>query len=71
MEKNNKIVITGKKVSKKEADDIDIIFWANKTWQERLEETERLRRIIWTHILGIYPSKIQKTGAVTKKHLDA
>ncbi len=71
MEGENKISVTGKKVSKVEADDMDIMFWANKTWQERLAETERLRRIIWTHILGVYPSKIEKVGFVRKKNADA
>ena len=68
MGNGNKISVVGKKVSKNEADDLDILYWANSTWQERLAETERLRRMIWTHLLGYYPTKIEKVGRVIKKN---
>ena len=68
MGNGNKISVVGKKVSKNEADDLDILYWANRTWQERLAETERLRRMIWTHLLGYYPTKIENVGRVFIKN---
>ena len=56
------IEIVGRVVRKIEADKIDSDAWLSKTSEERLEETERLRRLIWTFRLGIYPDKMEKTG---------
>jgi hypothetical protein len=67
MEKQRKIALVGRKIGFEEAEEQDILFWASKSWRERLEETERLRRLIWTHLLGSYPSKMEKVGRVIKK----
>lgn len=67
MEHRQKIVLTGKKVTLSDAEEQDIYFWADKSSEERLIETERLRRLIWTHLLGMYPVKMEKTGRVVKK----
>ena len=61
-----KMVITGRKISFAEAEELDLISWANRTVRERLEETERLRRMIWTQLLGYYPNKMEKKGEVVK-----
>ena len=58
--------MVGKKVTFAEAEEDELFFWADKNWKERLEETERLRRIIWTHLLGKYPDKMQKVGSFIK-----
>jgi hypothetical protein len=62
-----KMVLTGRKITFANAEEQDTWFWADKTWQERLAETERLRRLIWTHILGTYPTKMQKVGKVVRR----
>lgn len=68
MKKERKIELTGRKVSLSEADDMDIEYWLNKSIEARLEETERLRRMIWSFRLGRYPEKMERTGkAVSKK----
>jgi hypothetical protein len=64
--KKREMEIVGKKVTFEEAEEDEISFWANKTWKERLKEAERLRKIIWTHLLGKFPEKMQKTGEFVK-----
>ncbi|MFI5195494.1 MAG: hypothetical protein ACHQD8_00255 [Chitinophagales bacterium] len=61
-----KMELVGKKVTFAEAEEESLLFWANKSWQERLQETERLRRMIWTYLLGSYPVKMEKVGKVIK-----
>ncbi len=71
MEKNRKIEIVGRKVSFAQAEEDDLFFWADKTWQERIVEAERLRRLIWTHHLGIFPVAFEKIGRkISKAQLD-
>lgn len=65
--KKREMVLEGKKVTFDEAEQDEITFWADSTWIERLAEAERLRKIIWTHILGKYPEKIEVTGAFINK----
>ncbi len=67
MEKKRQIEPVGRKVGFQQAEDDDIFYWADKTWQERIAETERLRRLIWTHRFGVYPDKFEKTGRVILK----
>ncbi len=67
MEQKRKIEVVGRKLSFAEAEDEDIFYWADKTPQERLAETERLRRLVWTHKLGKYPTKMEKVGRVISK----
>lgn len=64
--RKREMVVVGKKSTFDEAEIEDLTFWANKTWKERLAEAERLRRIIWTHLLGKFPEKMQKTGEFVK-----
>ncbi|HEX4374639.1 MAG TPA: hypothetical protein VHZ50_15155 [Puia sp.] len=59
---SKKIELVGRVVAKDAADEDDFNFWLNKTVEERLAETERLRRMIWTFRLGKYPDKIEKVG---------
>jgi len=61
-----KISIVGKKVTFAEAENEDIDFWAERTWKERVAEAQRLRRMIWTHLLGSFPERMRKTGQVIK-----
>jgi hypothetical protein len=58
----NKMEIVGRKISFAEAEDADILFWADKTMNERLIEWDRLRRIIWTKLLGTFPTKMEVVG---------
>jgi hypothetical protein len=67
MLKKRTMALVGSKISFEEAEDSDIIFWANKTIIERLAETERLRKMIWTHVLGSYPVKMEKVGGFVKR----
>ncbi len=67
MEKKRKIEIVGRKVSFQQAEDDDLFYWADITWQERIAETECLRQLIWTYRLGTYPTKFEKTGRVILK----
>lgn len=64
--KKREMVIVGKKTTFQEAEDDEILFWASKSWKERVMEAERLRRMIWTHLLGSFPDKMRKTGKVIK-----
>ena len=67
MKSERKIEVVGRVVSFAQAEEDDIFYWADKTPQERIAETERLRRLIWTHRLGSYPTKIEKVGRVISK----
>lgn len=68
MKKERKIELTGRKVALSDAEDMDIDYWLNKSIEERLTETERLRRMIWSFRLGKYPDKMERTGkSVSKK----
>ena len=58
--------LVGKKISFADAEEETLSFWASKSWMERLQETERLRRMIWTYLLGSYPEKMEKIGKVIK-----
>ncbi len=49
MKNERKIEATGRKISFAQAEEDDLIYWAQRTWQERIIEAERLRRIIWGH----------------------
>lgn len=60
MREKRKIQLIGRKLSFADAEDEDIFFWADKTWAERIAETERLRRLIWTHRLGYYPLALKR-----------
>ncbi len=65
--KKRTMVMVGKATTFADAADDELLFWLAKSIQERLEETERLRKMIWGHLLGSYPKKIEKVGAVVKK----
>jgi len=67
MKKKRKIEAVGRVVSFQQAEEEDDLYWANATWQERLAETERLRRKIWTLRLGKFPEKMEKVGRVIHK----
>jgi glycyl-tRNA synthetase beta subunit len=68
MAKERKMQMTGRKISFAQAEDADIFFWAEKTISERLEEADRLRKIIWTLRLGTYPKKMTKVGKIVRKN---
>jgi hypothetical protein len=67
MKGERKIELVGRKVSFAEAEEDDIFYWADKTWQERIIETERLRRLIWGHRLGAFPEKFEISGRKISK----
>ena len=58
----NKMEIVGRKISFADAEDADILFWAEKTMNERMVECNRLRRIVWTRLLGAFPTKMEIVG---------
>ena len=62
MKPERKILPIARKVSFVEAEKADDEFWANASIEERLAETERLRRMVWTFRLGNYPEKMEITG---------
>jgi hypothetical protein len=68
MGKERKIQVVGRKISFANAEDTDIFFWAGKTIGERLQEADRLRRIIWTLRLGKYPEKMAQVGRIVHKN---
>jgi hypothetical protein len=68
MKGERKIEIVGRKASFAEAEEDDIFYWADKTWQERIVETERLRRMIWIHRLGAFPQEFEITGRKISKN---
>ncbi len=71
MEKINKIEPVGRKVNQQQADEDDLFYWADKTWQERIIEAERLRRKIWGYRFGKFPEAFEKVGRkVLKSELD-
>jgi len=71
MEKKRKIEVVGRKLSLKEAEEEDLFYWADKTWQERIMEAERLRRLIWGYRLGSFPTSFEVIGRkILKSQLD-
>ena len=66
MEKDRKIEVNQETPPAEDSDDY-IFYWADKTPQERIAETERLRRLFWTEKLGSYPTSIEKVGRVVSK----
>ncbi len=59
MNVERKIKMVAPKLSFAEAEESDLIFWANKSIAERLQEVQRLRKIIWKRKLGKYPEKME------------
>jgi len=63
--------MVGKKLSLEQTEEADLFYWADKTWQERIMEAERLRRLIWGYRLGSFPTSFEITGRkVLKSQLD-
>jgi hypothetical protein len=60
--------VVGRKLTFAEAQEEDDRYWANASVEERLAETERLRREYYTGLLGKYPDKMEKVGRVVSKH---
>jgi hypothetical protein len=58
MEKKRKIAMVVRKVSFAEAEELDDIYWAEKTEEERLKVLIDLRKIFWGS--NIKKPKIQK-----------
>ncbi len=52
----------GKKISFVEAEDEDLIFWAEKPVGERMKEMTEWNKKIWITINGNYPEVIEKDG---------
>ena len=69
MEKKRKIAIIGKKVSFADAEEenVDLLFWAEKTIRLRMEEAFEWKKKVWQHINGGYPLAIEKTGGKRAK----
>ncbi|MEP6846176.1 MAG: hypothetical protein ABI861_09235 [Panacibacter sp.] len=68
MEQKRKIELVGRKISFAEAEEADDVYWANASVEERLAETERLRRAVWTFRLGTYPQCMEKVGKIISRN---
>jgi hypothetical protein len=64
--RERQMAVVGKKTTFSEAEDEDIFFWADQPWTTRLQESGRMRKKIWTFLLGEYPTKMQMTGSFIK-----
>ncbi len=60
--KERKIEIVVRKLSFEEEDEEDVDYWMSMSIQKRLEEAYKWNKDVWTHIIGHYPEKIEKTG---------
>jgi hypothetical protein len=70
MEKKRKIAMVVRKVSFAEAEDEDLMYWANLTVKERMNEAAEWNKKVWQHILGDkYSERIVKTGGKKIKSL--
>jgi len=67
MERPRKIKPVARILSFAEAEEADDLFWANKSIAERLEEAQRLRKIIWGYRLGTYPEKVERVVKIISK----
>ncbi len=62
MEKERKIEKVWRKISHEQSEEDDLIYWSEKSWQERLREVQELRELIWNSFDNRYPLKIVITG---------
>ena len=69
MEKETKIKRVWRKVSHEQAEEDDLFYWAEKSWQERLREVQELRELIWNSFGNKYPLKIEVIGGKKIKTL--
>ncbi|HXL58765.1 MAG TPA: hypothetical protein VN958_21025 [Chitinophagaceae bacterium] len=69
MKGKRKIEPVVRKVSFAEAeeDNSDLLFWAEKSVQERMRDMLNWNQKVWTMINGQYPKTIEKTGEKRKK----
>ena len=70
MEKKRKIAMLARKVSFAEAEEKDIMYWADLSIKERLTEAAKWNKEVWKHLLkDKYPEKIELTGGKQNKTL--
>jgi DNA topoisomerase IB len=67
MNKERKIAMVVRKVSLAQAEEDDIVYWANASIEERLTEMNRLRRMIYAKPGQPFPDKMELVGRVIKK----
>ena len=60
MKHERKIAMVVNQVKMEDEDNLDVLFWLNKTVSERLSEVSRLRRNYFTWADGLFPEKIEK-----------
>lgn len=60
MKKERKIAMVVNQVKMEDEDELDVLFWLNKTVAERLSEVSRLRRNYFMWADGLFPDKIEK-----------
>lgn len=60
MKHERKIAMVVNQVKMEDEDNLDVLFWLNKTVSERLSEVSRLRRNYFTWANGLFPEKIEK-----------
>ena len=71
MNEERKIEKVVRKVTFKEAEEEDIIYWAQKSIKERVTAATEWNKKVWTHLHGSYPEKIEKYGGKRiKDHTD-
>ena len=56
-------------VKMEDEDYLDVLFWQSKSWQERLQEVVRLRKIYFTGLNGSFPEKMSKVITFRKYEL--
>jgi hypothetical protein len=60
MKQKRKIALVVNQVRMEDEDNLDVLFWLNKSISERLAEVSRLRKNYFTWKNGIFPEKIEK-----------
>ena len=60
--KTRKLEMVVNHVKLEDEDQLDLLFWRNKTPIERLEEVYRLRKNYFTQKNGFYPKNIDKVA---------
>jgi hypothetical protein len=60
MKSERKMAMVVNQVKVEDEDNLDVLFWLNKSPSERLSEVSRLRRIYFTWVDGHFPETMDK-----------
>jgi len=60
MKHERKMAMVVNQIKMEDEDNLDVLFWLNKSASERLSEVSRLRRNYFTWLDGLFPEKIEK-----------